>query len=647
MEKNNRKTPKNANNSVKNGPNSTAAAVKSVENGAARVSMSAAKRRTLIIVSATLLVLAIAAGVVFGVIHSINNRRFDFLSGDISKYIKLSREDYAGYEIDVTVPEPTERELEERILATLAKNKSKTPLYNGYYVTPSTPIQNGWVLKIWYRGYTIGEGGEELEFDGGCNFSSSTPAELEIGSGDFVSGFELGLIGNNITEYSKFTSTTSGRVESHDIIVVSMTAMYPDGKSEILELRRIDLADDDVDTVWGEGFKEAMIGLDIGSVLDDNPIVTEMEGGTALYTDIKVHSAVRPTVSHTDGSYQNDERVTVEYITSSDEGEKTNKVTFTLNEYVIGGNFGGELRELMYTLLGGGEVGVAKDASFTDEDTGITYSSPRVVSVDKREDKPIVVEAYFPYDYSEESLRGKTAYFDVYVTGAIVYEAPSLTDGFITETLKLTVDELSEFAGDTLTEKYRDKVRSELYAEYEAKMDAQKEELVWAHISEALEYDPDALPEGDVKAVKAQYTADFMAYYEYYKKQYTSLADAAMDYFGIKNGSLWKDYIDALAREDIAEKMVLYYISREEGFLPERSELERLYNEKVDELLVSYLSQNHCKRENYDSDEAYNAAVAEYREAMVAEYTRDSIFDALCYEIAMPKIIALAIVNKP
>ena len=636
------KAIKNANKATKSANNAKSKA----EDALALVEQRPINKKLIITISAIVAALAIVLSTVFGILYSVYNTRFDYLNGNISKYIRLDRSDYAGYDINVTVTEPTALELEERILQILADNKSKTPLYNGFYVTPKVPLQNGWVVDIWYRGYTYDEDGNEVEFDGGCNFTSSTAATLELGSGDFVSGFEIGLIGKNITEYSKFTVTSAGVVDEQDIVVVTMLAMFPDGSSETYKQKRIDLSASNVDEVWGEGFKEALVGKTIGQTLEDS-IISEMENGTAVYTDVKISSTVRPTMPHTDGNYSNGDRVTVEYtVTQSDGESKTEKTSFTLNEYVIGGNFGGEVRELMYTLLGGGEIGVAKNASYTDN-KGVEYSSPKVVSVERREDKPIVVETYFPYDYSEESLRGKTAYFDVYVVGAIIYETPELTESFITDTLKLDEQSLENYDGDGIVEKYRAKIQAELYSEYEKKLEAQIEELVWAHLSQKVVCDDNKLPIGEVRAVKAEYTNAFMEYYDYYKSLYGSIEEAAMDFFGISNGSLWEEYVDALARDDIVQKMVVYYIGRQENFLPDVETLETMYTEKVESLLSEYLVEKKCKRDDFDTEQEYLAKVEEHRANMILEYGEESIFDALCYEIVVPAATTLANVKKP
>ena len=604
------------------------------------------KKRLWIIIISAVLALAIIAGGAFGIWYMIYGTRFDYMSGNIDRYITLTKDDYLGYDISVSVKPPSELDVDERILQTLAKNKNKTPLYNGYYVTPTTPIANGWKLKLWYRGYTLDDDGNKIDVDGTCNFSSSTPAELEIGSGSFVSGFEISLIGKYITDYSKFTSSSTGIVYDNDIIVVTMNAMYPDGRSEKYSATRIDLADDDVDQVWGEGFRDAFTGLTVGSVLDD-VILTEMDGGTAVYTDVKVDAVVRATVAYTEGSFAKGEKITVEYTETPEGGEATvGRTSFILNEYVIGGNFGGALRELLYTLLDGGEVGVASEVSKTEEN-GTVYSNPRVVSVEKREDRPITVETYFPYNYSEESLRGKTVLFDVYVSSAIVYETPELTESFITDTLKLTAESLSEYEGDTLTEKYRNMVKKELTDEYNESLAAQIEELCWNHLLEAVKYDENKLPKGELRATMNEYTRGFRDYWELYSADYESLEYAAMDYFGIGDGSKWKEYVRSMSVQDIVEKMVFYYIAREENLLSSGDEFNVLYENKIAKLLEDYLSRKNCKAENYATEAEYLAAVDAYRTEMIDYYTYEAIVEAVHYENTMSAISALANVIKP
>ncbi len=604
------------------------------------------KRKLIIIIASVVLGLSIVLGIAFGVWYAIYGRRFDYTSGDIGKYITLSRDDYMGYEINATVPEPTQLDLDERILQILAEYKSTKPQNNGYYYRPDAPIANGWKVRIWYRGYTLDEDGRKIDIDGTCNFASSSPTELEIGSGDFVSGFEISLIGKSISDYSRFSQVTRGNLRADDIIIVTMNAMYPDGRAEQYKNHRIDLSSSDIDELYGGGFRDALVGAEIGATLED-AVLTTMPDGTAVYTDIRVSSVIRPTMAYTTGSYQKGDRITVEYTVTDSEGvTKTLPTTFTLDETVIGAEFPSFLRELLYPFLDGGEVGDTSLVSETDED-GNTYSNPTVVSVERREDKPITVDAYFPYDYGEETLRGKAVKFDVYVVDAVVYDAPALTDEFLTDRLKITEEKLADYEGDTVTEKYRNMVKDQLWQEYQANLNAQLDELVWRYLISKTSYDEDGMPKGELRFVMNSYIEDFEAFYELNKKNYESRETAAMDYFEIGNGSLWRDYVRSIATQDIVQQMIFYYIARAENFLPDDATLRTLYDKKVEALLADYLEYKGCDREDYDTEEEYLSAVSEYRELVIEMNGEDAITEAVRYEFAMPKIIELATVNMP
>ena len=637
---------------AENKPKSSKNTNKTVQNKQKNVKTQAVKRKTprtpqekqrlIIIIVSVVLGVAILAGVAFAVWYAIFGKRFDYVNGNISKYITLSKEDYYGYEIKVTVPEPTELDLDERILQTLAEYKSKTPLNSGYYYRPDSPIANGWKLRIWYMGYTLDENGKKVEIDGTSNFTASSATELEIGSGKFVSGFEISLIGKYLDDYAKFSSVSRGNVRSDDIIIVTMDIMPSDSEALRNQTFKIDLSDENVDEEWGEGFREALTGIEIGTALNA-PLILRMPNGIeSVYQNLKVTSAIRPTVTYTEGDYQNGERITVEYtVTPVGEQPRVEKTSFTLDEIIIGGNFGGALRELLYTLLGGGELGEVKSVEKTDTD-GNVYSNPKVTSVEKRENKPITIDAHFPYNYSEETLAGKTIKFDVYVTDAVVYEAPELTDSFITDTLKITEAELNAFDGETLTQKYREMVRAELWEEYEVNLETQLDELVWKHLVSKVSYDEDKMPLGELRAVMNSYIEDFEAYCELYKGNYESEAYAAMDYFGISDGSAWRDYVRSRSAYDIVEKMIFYYIARNEGLLPDEQTEQELYNAKVDTLLLEYLEYKNCKRENYNTSEEYLAAVAAYRAEIIEKNGEETIMEAVRYEYIMPEIIEFA-----
>ena len=121
----------------------------------------------------------------------------DILREDLSEYVEIDERYYKGYTVNVDPDRVSALEVENYIIQALCNYKSKTEKVNGDGI-----ITAGDVVYIFYKGYYIGENGEEVFFEGGDNTAGSTAAELEIGSGNFVLGFEYNLIGKKPSDYS-------------------------------------------------------------------------------------------------------------------------------------------------------------------------------------------------------------------------------------------------------------------------------------------------------------------------------------------------------------------------------------------------------------------------------------------------------------
>ena len=121
----------------------------------------------------------------------------DILRDDLSEYVEIDEQYYKGYTVNFDPYAVNELEIENYIIQALCNYKEKEPTESGDGI-----ITAGDVVYIYYKGYYIGENGEEVFFAGGDNTASASPAELEIGSGSFVLGFEYNLIGKNPSDYS-------------------------------------------------------------------------------------------------------------------------------------------------------------------------------------------------------------------------------------------------------------------------------------------------------------------------------------------------------------------------------------------------------------------------------------------------------------
>ena len=106
-----------------------------------------------------------------------------------SDYVTLG--EYKGIEVEVKSAEVTEDDFQAKVDSLLS-----------YYATSTDvtdrAVQDGDVVNIDYTGYIDG-----VAFDGG----SATGASLTIGSGQFIDGFETGLIGANIGDEVKLNLT--------------------------------------------------------------------------------------------------------------------------------------------------------------------------------------------------------------------------------------------------------------------------------------------------------------------------------------------------------------------------------------------------------------------------------------------------------
>ena len=216
-------------------------------------------KKGIIIVAAVLAVAAIA-GTVVGILLAGRNKPLNYMKADLSKYITISADDYKNYTIAVPFEVVTDAAVNRERDKLLVQNKNKTPLYDGGAYR-SEAITLGDVANIWYRGYTVDDEGNEVDFAGGTSLTGAAYG-LEIGSGSFVPGFEEGLIGIVPNQYKSLAElkVTSGDIKAGDVIYISYGVMKASGAAETVSMARIDLSDPDIDATYGTGFLEYLIG---------------------------------------------------------------------------------------------------------------------------------------------------------------------------------------------------------------------------------------------------------------------------------------------------------------------------------------------------------------------------------------------------
>ena len=249
-------------------------------------------KRIPILITVMVLTVAIVAVGFYFVIK--NSAAFDYENADLSEYINLDPADYKGFQNTINFDDNLDDDVLRLINALLTKNKNQTALHDAQSTT-NVPITLGDVAKIYYRGYTLDENGNEIPVSD--NLFSSSPHKLEIGSGSFIPGIEEALIGVVPKDYQRSVEKiTSGYVTLFDAVYLSYKALYPDGTTADVYAERIDMRLPNIDKIYGQGFKSYLLGdsgmIEIGKKLKDQKIFT-LGSGDAIYYDMTVEYVVR------------------------------------------------------------------------------------------------------------------------------------------------------------------------------------------------------------------------------------------------------------------------------------------------------------------------------------------------------------------
>ena len=520
-----------------------------------------AKRTKLIlIISAIVALVGIVAGLLIYLIGGyVSTRRVDYTNDNLSKYITLSDGDLY-YDVELAVDEVTDLQVEQAVLQLLCKNKDKVATEVGKTNRTVTP---GDVVYVWYMGYQLDGEGNKIAFNGGCNFGDGAAHELEIGSGSFITGFELGLIGRNPADHSSFVRLYSGEVKEGDLIRVKYTAMYPDGTTALNKTVNVDLGSTAANEVFGENYLEYFLGdpEDTESAPKQAGVDIEApflipnykgEGGTATITDIKIEQIYR---------------------------------------------------------LG---------------------------------DSPITLALAFPKSYGEPTLAGEDVFFDVYIEGADLYDCPEYNDEFISETLKLTAEDLAEYEGQTLADKYLAKIREELDLRYEEDMKYAIQNAMWEHYLTKVKVK--RLPKAEVNAAYNSYLADMQTNFNASGyMSYETFDEYATAYLGISDAKTsWQQALTLQAESSVVEKLILFYLMQKLDILPAEEDFIAARDEMIDKYLQSYLAQTTVTPDKYDTEEKYLAAVENCRQQVIKSYGMDYFEESAYFELAFDTLVGYA-----
>lgn len=248
------------------------------------------------------------------------------------------------------------------------------------------------------------------------------------------------------------------------------------------------------------------------------------------------------------------------------------------------------------------------------------------------------VEAYFPYDYANsEELAGKTATFEVYIMSVQDFDVPALDEKFITETLKIKAEDLAGYDGDDIVAQYKNSIKAELVEEYNENVKSFIEEKFWAAVMDGAKFKK--LPKSDVEEAYNEFLLDITLSYESgYSSYYSSLDAFARAYLGLSGSADWKNQLYKNAESAIKQKLIFYYIIREENLIPSDAEYNEIYERIFNEHVDSYLAKQQITEESENYAEKKTEAEAAVREYYIEEYWKENVL----YEYFVDEIVSRA-----
>lgn len=543
------------------------------------------KKQIKILISVLLIAVIISAAIITTVILVKNFNNPDLLTSDLSRYISISPEDYKGFDLNIPLDEYSESGVDRQINILLTNYKTLDKYYDGRYHSEQ-PLTLGDRALIYYSGYTIDSSGKRTDIDGTSNFGSSA-TYLEVGTGKII----------------KLNDDGSESLEGYFI----------------------------------PGFGEGLVGL-----IPDN------------YSKF-----IEAPAEDADNENRNRYRIMagdIIYLTYTVDGKTVENEKIDLSRTDLDAVYGEGFAELFIgknnngTLEGFKVVGETVK-SFTTKKSGsdknVVYSN-LVVSYAIRggDENAYKIQVKFPASYNDKSLRGLEAYFDVYVISSVIFEVPSYDDDFVTKTLGVKAEELSSYDGETVAEKYRAKVSEEHRISIEESNEDLLISAMWSHLMEKVVVD--SLPSGVVDPYYNGYINDITEMYKAYKNaNYDVTQDEIAiaylnNYYGAGIGSNedWRAYVEALAERDATQKILFYYIIREENLLPTDEEYNKAYAYVYNEIWKEYKSSHETELIDLDGD-AYDKKLKDLEGAMRSEYGEDYFREQAYYYYGARKMLTL------
>lgn len=272
-----------------------------------------------------------------------------------------------------------------------------------------------------------------------------------------------------------------------------------------------------------------------------------------------------------------------------------------------------------------------------------SYTKIKINGIYDLGDNPLTVTARFPMDYPNgPDLAGKVAYFDVYIPLAIYYDVPEVNDEFLKEKLRLDDEGLQALEGANAKEKYRNYIKSTVTRNSESVLASAIEDEMWKALGEKVKVK--YLPNKSVMEYYNDYVDEIVSSFNAAASNGTAnnLDGYALTYLELGPKDDWRAYLLDAAKARVSEKVLFYYITRREGFIPSDEEYKKLYNETVEEYLDMYLNSLKIYPENYEKYEDYLKVRNEKRPEVLKVYNEEYMRENVLYVYGIEKMIALA-----
>jgi len=306
--------------------------------------------------------------------------------------------------------------------------------------------------------------------------------------------------------------------------------------------------------------------------------------------------------------------------------------------------YGEGFAELLFKKDIGEVLASNKTLRVPGESVDRLYTDLKVLYAVRESAEPYVIDVVFPLDYEAESLRGVKAKFEVYATTAVIYDTPEWNDAFVKEALKETAESLAGYEGNTLAEKYENKILLEVKENIKEANKSLIEKEMWKHYHSKVSVKK--LPELEVNEIYRQYLQEVKLQYNLYKELNPSnpstIDKFAQDYFELPSSKDWREYAMEQSRTAVVERLIFYYIIRMENKIPTSEEYDEIYAEYKDEYMEYYIDLYKAELEACKTEEEKAAKLLEIEEKMLAYYGDEYFEELVYYQYALDYLISFA-----